>query len=298
MFKPHNNQVTFLKSIFEGRPPVAFFQYPTYVGIKRVADRIRMYSREEVEHLFMSFRISDSTHIYNAVVNSCKAAGFSMLESNNTNLFNVQWTGYITANDIKHLNKYQKTNHFPGSSQLGRKDLLWRNMSRMRSKFPKDFVISPISYLIHEEHEAFLSERERDPSALWILKPVAASCGRGIKIINSTQRVSKKEGMLACKYIANPHLINGLKYDLRVYVLVTSFNPLRIYMYNDGLVRFATEKYSNDPRKLQKKYVHLTNFSINKKNTNFVKNTDKLSLNNLKAKKDSAAQGTNPNDED
>ena len=56
--------------------------------------------------------------------------------------------------------------------------------------------------------------------------------------------------MLACKYIANPHLLNGLKYDLRVYVLVTSFSPLRIYMYNDGLVRFATEKYSTDPRKL------------------------------------------------
>ena len=105
VFKPHAQQVTFLKSIFEGRPPVAFFQYPSYVGIKRVADRIRMYSREEVEHLFMSFRISDSTHIYNAVVNSCKAAGFTMLESN-TNLFNVQWTGYVNANDIKHLNKY------------------------------------------------------------------------------------------------------------------------------------------------------------------------------------------------
>lgn len=120
----------------------------------------------------------------------------------------------------------------------------------MRSKFPRDFVISPISYLINEDHEAFLNERERDPTALWILKPVAASCGRGIKIVNSTQRVSRKEGMLACKYIANPHLLNGLKYDLRVYVLVTSFNPLRIYMYNDGLVRFATEKYSNDPRKL------------------------------------------------
>ena len=59
-------------------------------------------------------------------------------------------------------------------------------MSRMRSRFPKDFVIAPISYLIHEEYEAFNAERERDPSALWILKPVAASCGRGIKIYNST----------------------------------------------------------------------------------------------------------------
>lgn len=80
---------------------------------------------------------------------------------------------------------------------------------------------------------------------------------------------------MASKYIANPHLINGLKYDLRMYVLVTNFNPLKVYLYNDGLVRFATEKYSTDPRLLTKKYVHLTNFSVNKKNTNFVKNTDK-----------------------
>ena len=56
--------------------------------------------------------------------------------------------------------------------------------------------------------------------------------------------------MLASRYIANPHLINGLKYDLRVYILVTSYNPLKVYMYNDGLVRFATEPYSNDPQKL------------------------------------------------
>ena len=47
-------------------------------------------------------------------------------------------------------------------------------------------------------------------------------------------------------------------------------------MYNDGLVRFATEKYNNDPNTLSKKFIHLTNFSVNKKNTaKFVKNNDK-----------------------
>jgi len=58
-------------------------------------------------------------------------------------------------------------------------------------------------------------------------------------------------------------------------VLVTSFNPLKVYIYNDGLVRFATERYSNDPKLLTKKYVHLTNFSVNKRAPNFVKNNDK-----------------------
>ena len=81
--------------------------------------------------------------------------------------------------------------------------------------------------------------------------------------------------MLASRYLANPHLINGFKYDLRIYVLVTSFNPLKVYIYNDGLVRFATEKYSNDLKNLSKKFVHLTNFSVNKKNPKFIKNNDK-----------------------
>jgi tubulin polyglutamylase TTLL4 len=110
---------------------------------------------------------------------------------------------------------------------------------------------------------------------LYILKPVAASCGRGIKLVNSKQRIGKLDGMLASRYLMNPHLINGLKYDLRVYVLVTSYNPLKVYMYNDGLVRFATEKYNLDPRNINQKFIHLTNFSINKKNTSkFVKNND------------------------
>ena len=73
----------------------------------------------------------------------------------------------------------------------------------------------------------------------------------------------------------NPHLINGLKYDLRVYVLVTSFCPLKVYVYNDGLVRFATEQYNNDPRNLNQKFIHLTNFSINKKNRGkFIQNNN------------------------
>ena len=63
---------------------------------------------------------------------------------------------------------------------------------------------------------------------------------------------------------------------MRMYVLVSSFNPLRAYIYNEGLARFATEDYTNDPKILKNKFVHLTNFSINKKNSkNYVKNDNK-----------------------
>jgi tubulin polyglutamylase TTLL4 len=49
---------------------------------------------------------------------------------------------------------------------------------------------------------------------------------------------------------------------------------LKVYLYNDGLVRFATEPYNLDAKNMNAKFVHLTNFSINKKNAKFVKNED------------------------
>jgi hypothetical protein len=50
---------------------------------------------------------------------------------------------------------------------------------------------------------------------------------------------------------------------MRIYVLVTCIDPLRIYIYNEGIVRFATEPYEVNGKK--NLYSHLTNYSINKK---------------------------------
>ena len=128
-----------------------------------------------------------------------------------------------------------------------------------------------MTYLFPEDYNRFEKDRENE-DALYILKPVAQSCGRGIKVIGKKTKINKREGYLASKYVSKPHLINGLKYDLRVYVLVTCYDPLRIYVYNEGLVRFATEKYSLNPNDLKKRFVHLTNFSVNKRSENFVSN--------------------------
>ena len=59
------------------------------------------------------------------------------------------------------------------------------------------------------------------------------------------RRQQKEQSYVVCHYIMNPLLINSLKFDMRIYVALTSINPLRIYMYQEGLVRFATVEYEN-----------------------------------------------------
>ena len=84
------------------------------------------------------------------------------------------------------------------------------------------------------------------------------------------------------KYISNPFLINGLKFDLRLYVLLTSIDPLKIYLYEDGIVRFATKQYSIKEEDIHDKFIHLTNYSINKRNEDFEFNETPEELNGHK----------------
>ena len=106
---------------------------------------------------------------------------------------------------------------------------------------------------------------------LWIVKPTNLSRGRGIYIVDDVSEVSLDDASIISKYIENPLLLNGHKFDLRIYVCITSYEPLRIYVYKEGLVRFATERYTMKDAKTNQ-YNHLTNYSINKKNQNFVQN--------------------------
>ena len=72
------------------------------------------------------------------------------------------------------------------------------------------------------------------------MKPTASSCGRGIRVIGKKQNVPKRSGYLVSKYLSKPHLLRGYKYDMRIYIVVTCFEPLKAYIFKQGLVRLAT----------------------------------------------------------
>ncbi|KAA6369090.1 MAG: putative Tubulin-tyrosine ligase family protein, partial [Streblomastix strix] len=95
----------------------------------------------------------------------------------------------------------------------------------------------------------------------FIIKPVAASKGIGIHVVIGAQSVLCESGTLAQEYITNPLLIRGFKFDLRLYVVLMGYDPLRIFLYRDGIVRFASQLY--DPHSTSQ-FSNLTNFSINK----------------------------------
>lgn len=56
--------------------------------------------------------------------------------------------------------------------------------------------------------------------------------------------------------------------------MVTSFDPLRAYMFEEGLVRFCTQKYTLSSKNLKNRFAHLTNYSVNKRAENFDRNQD------------------------
>lgn len=136
----------------------------------------------------------------------------------------------------------------------------------MKRHYGRDFDIAPTTYIFPEDYKRFIQDRELSNfSHMYIMKPAASSCGRGIRVIGKKQEVKKRYGYIVSRYVAKPHLLNGRKYDLRLYVLVTSYDPLKIYLFKDGLVRLATVPYTTSKNSLKQRFVHLTNYSVNKK---------------------------------
>lgn len=180
--------------------------------------------------------------------------------------WNLYWrSSAFRGSDYVNILPWQRLNHHPKTAIISRKDCLARNLRRMRGTYgPVLYGFSPLAFILPNDYTRFLEEYEknRGKRVYWICKPVDLSRGRGIFIFEDIKNLTYDSTVIVQKYISDPFLISGYKFDLRIYVCVKSFRPLTIYMHQEGLVRFATEKY--DLASLDNLFSHLTNTSINK----------------------------------
>ncbi|RWS21529.1 tubulin polyglutamylase TTLL4-like protein, partial [Leptotrombidium deliense] len=227
-------------------------------------------------------------------------SGFKLLKEKSKNRrWVATWCKHMRCAEFTSLLPNQKVNHFPGSFHFGRKDKLWLNVQALGEFMEDESVCNfqPRTYLLPQDLK--LLRKEWTAKKQMIVKPPAAARGVGISIVSDISQLPKivrtpkkvsivtskslpdlrrsnnKAQLIVQEYISNPCLLfNRAKFDLRFYCLVTSFNPLRAYLFDDGLVRFASMIYSTDAENLDNQFVHLTNYSINKKSTTYMRNED------------------------
>ncbi|KAI4838791.1 tubulin--tyrosine ligase [Plasmodium brasilianum] len=190
--------------------------------------------------------------------------------------WDVIWLDTSISDDrFRKLKKFQKINHFLGMKGITRKDELCKNLKKMKKNFPQSYNFFPPTWVLPNEISDFKiyfkKKKNKNGSKTTYIVKLKNSCqGKGIYLTKSLDNINKYESCVIQKYIHKPLLINDLKFDIRLYVLVTGCDPLRIFLHEDGLVRFSIEKYKLPKSKnLKQVNMHLTNFSINKKSDKF-----------------------------
>jgi tubulin polyglutamylase TTLL6/13 len=162
-------------------------------------------------------------------------------------------------------------------SEITRKDTLGRNLKRLQKNFPENYNYFPKTFTLPSdfgELRQHFSSNGISPN-IFIVKPEASSQGKGIYLTRSLDEIDPMSHIIVQEYLSNPLLIDNTKFDMRIYVLVTSCDPLRIYLYKEGIARFATEVYvPPSSSNLGQVYMHLTNYSINKFSNKFVESDD------------------------
>ena len=117
--------------------------------------------------------------------------------------------------------------------------------------YPRTYVVPSDNHKFFIENQSFcnptnFAENYDNNNIKFIIKPQGKSKGHGISLVTKKSDIDFEEFVIIQKYINNPLLINNHKFDLRLYVFIASINPLQIYIYDKGLVRFATAEYSKN----------------------------------------------------
>jgi tubulin polyglutamylase TTLL6/13 len=189
-----------------------------------------------------------------------------------SNLFWIDRSKMLEFYEI--MQPWQCINHFPGMPNVANKNKMGQNLNRMLKLFPKEYAFYPRTWILPNQMTDFRNQFDTHGNALdnkiYIIKPDTGCQGRGIFLTRTLDKIPLGENVVAQTYLGNPLLVDGFKFDLRIYVFVASVKPLRVYLFHDGLVRMCTEEYVKpNKQNIEMSCMHLTNYAVNKKNSNF-----------------------------
>ena len=177
----------------------------------------------------------------------------------------------VSVEGISELKAFQRFNHFPAMSEISRKDALAKNILKICKVLPQEFDFVPKTWIMPGDYSSLLSYanemKKYQQKKTYIMKPSNGAMGHGIKLYRNVDKIVPTENYVVQEYISNPYLLDGFKFDLRIYALVTSCDPLRAFIFNNGLVRLGTEEYQEpNESNIDHLFMHLTNYSVNKRN--------------------------------
>ncbi|MEM9529785.1 MAG: PqqD family peptide modification chaperone [Pseudomonadota bacterium] len=166
--------------------------------------------------------------------------------------------------DFATLKRGQRISCYPDSRPLTNKCVLNDTLTKARRRVasrhasnPYDFL--PLGYVLPRDYDKLVVQGAREPDSIWIAKPSVLSGGRGIRLTNDAAALEPTPDTIVQRYLAAPHLLNSRKYTLRFFVLLTHLDPLVIYRYREGLVKFTTRPFTTAADSLDDHFVHLTN---------------------------------------
>ena len=166
-------------------------------------------------------------------------------------------------------------------ADIVRKVNLGRSLDIMHRLFPDEYDFHPQQWFLPQQYAEFTdacrrmnedTDKHHRARPVFIVKPDEGSQGDGIYLIHDPRDYifTLSKSHIVQEYIAEPFLLEELKFDFRVYVVLANLDPLEVYICKEGLARFCTLPYEPPTsRNLHQAFMHLTNYSLNKRSSTY-----------------------------
>ena len=150
---------------------------------------------------------------------------------------NVMWCSLEFTSSDSYFAELIKINRIPGLRDICSKSGTGYILNKLFEYFPSEFTFFPKTFLFPNESEKFMKYFQKNKNKIFITKPSSGSQGEGIYLIKSMNNLPyglEFKDNIVQEYITKPLIIDEKKFDLRLYVLISSLEPLIVYLNDEG----------------------------------------------------------------